>query len=343
MKKICFIVPTLKKGGMERVITELSNYLVNDYAITIICAVNGEVKYELDERVVVVGNKCFKKLDFLSFLYSNIRKEKPNVVIGFSEFLNPYTILCSILNNVPVYVSDRSNPIKKHSLRDRIFRKLTYPLAKGIIAQTEFAKSVLSRNKYNNNIFVLNNPLIKLKNEVRMPEKKGIIMIGRLAASKNQHDLIEIFSKTSDKEWLLYIVGDGNQKENLISFVSELNISERVIFTGEVNDTEEYMSRCSIFAFTSLSEGFPNALSEAIAFPLSTIAYNCHAGVADLIEDNVNGYLIDVGDKMTFINKLNHLMGSVELRDYMMNNGLKNRDKFHISEIAKKLVKKIEI
>lgn len=342
MRKICFVVPTMKKGGMERVAAELCNYLINSCEVVIVCAIKGEIKYQLDPRIKVIKNENFNKIKIISFLSKVLKDNKPDIVIGFSEFLNPYTIISSKLNKLKVYVSDRSNPLKKHSFRDNFFRKLTYPFADGLIAQTNFAKSVFTQKGFNKNIFVLSNPLMEIKNKDIQSENKGIVMVGRFAQSKNQKDLIEIFSKSNNKEWKLYLVGDGEYKEDLMRMAADFGISNQVVFTGEVDNVEEYMSKSSIFAFTSLSEGFPNALSEAIAFPLAVISYDCKAGVSDLITDNENGFLIKEGDKDSFIEKLNLLMVNNELRRKMMNKGILNREKYHPREIVEQLLQNIK-
>lgn len=338
MKKICFVLPTLQKGGMERVVTELSNHLVNTFDITIICAVGGEIKYNLDSKVRVIANGKYNKLSLLFFLTKAIRDDNADVVIGFSEFLNPYTIISSKLNSKKVLVSDRSNPIKRHNLRDRIMRKLTYRLSNGLLAQTNFAKEVFTKRKFNKVINVLSNPLVNIENSKINHENKGILMVGRLTKSKNQKEIIEIFSKVLNEGWTLYIVGGGKEREFLENFAISLGIGEKVIFTGEVDDVESYMRKCSIFAYTSLSEGFPNALNEAMAFPLASIAYDCKAGVSDLIENNVNGFLVKEGDKESFIVKLQQLMIDANLRKSIMEKGFSNRVKYNVATISRNLI-----
>jgi glycosyltransferase involved in cell wall biosynthesis len=82
-------------------------------------------------------------------------------------------------------------------------------------------------------------------------------------------------------------------------------------FTSEIS--EEYQS-ASIFAMTSLYEGLPNALMEALAFGLPSIAFNCNYGPSDLIKDGINGFLIDEHEIDEFVEKLNLLTGDADLR-----------------------------
>jgi GalNAc-alpha-(1->4)-GalNAc-alpha-(1->3)-diNAcBac-PP-undecaprenol alpha-1,4-N-acetyl-D-galactosaminyltransferase len=69
--------------------------------------------------------------------------------------------------------------------------------------------------------------------------------------------------------------------------------------------------------FASLSEGFPNALAEAMSFSLPSIAYNCIAGPSDLIEDGVNGYLVPLNNKIEYKEKFEALLSDKELRTKM--------------------------
>jgi glycosyltransferase involved in cell wall biosynthesis len=72
-----------------------------------------------------------------------------------------------------------------------------------------------------------------------------------------------------------------------------------------------------IFAFTSSSEGFPNVVGEAMSAGLPIIAYDCVAGPSDMIEDEKNGYLVELFDDETFKKKLKNLMQNDTLRKKM--------------------------
>ncbi|WP_367210747.1 glycosyltransferase [Sphingobacterium sp. R2] len=344
MKKICFITPSLQKGGMERVISVLSNYLIDQgYEISIICVINGICSYTIDRRVKHIypqfnySRGILNKVKSFRFLYRTFKEENPDIVISFSEVFNPLSIAVSLLTGDKIIISDRSNPKLKHTLRDNLTRKLTYPLANGIIAQTELAKLIFLRKRYNKNIKVIPNPLKDIVNTVFKPSNKAIITVGRLVDSKNQKELIDLFYEIRNEEWKLYIVGGGKNEMKLKQQVRDLGLDNCVIFSGEVSDVESWMEKGSIFAYTSLSEGFPNALNEAMAYPLASIAYNCDAGVSDLIEDSKNGFLISMGEHDSYKEKLKLLMDNESLRLSFMEQGILNREKFKVETIAKTL------
>lgn len=95
---------------------------------------------------------------------------------------------------------------------------------------------------------------------------------------------------------------------------SDLGVEDRVLFWGEVSHIEEYYQRSDIFAFTSISEGFPNALGEAMAAGMACISFDCEAGPSDLIVDGENGFLIPENDHERYISKLKLLINNESIR-----------------------------
>ena len=144
-------------------------------------------------------------------------------------------------------------------------------------------------------------------------------MVGRLIKTKHQDKLIEMFARVSPPDWKLVIVGYDHLKqqhmERLKNLAKELNVEQRVIFTGKQNNTEDYYLKSSIFAFTSSSEGFPNVIGEAMSAGLPIVAFDCVAGPSEMIINGHNGFLIPLFDYDLFQNKLLQLMQDKDLRE----------------------------
>ena len=99
-------------------------------------------------------------------------------------------------------------------------------------------------------------------------------------SGKGQEELLRAFSRLRDpRDWRLMLVGDGPQRERLEALTDELRLGERVRFTGARKDVDALLARSSIFAFASLSEGYPNALLEAMASGLCCISFDCVAEI----------------------------------------------------------------
>jgi len=105
----------------------------------------------------------------------------------------------------------------------------------------------------------------RLRKELGVSGKKVIMFVGRLVKVKGVDILLRAFARLNRPDAVLVIVGDGPERENLEHFVTDLGISDRVIFTGWRNDASKLVSIADVFVLPSLSEGLPQSLLEALA------------------------------------------------------------------------------
>lgn len=133
-------------------------------------------------------------------------------------------------------------------------------------------------------------------------------------------------------DWDLSIVGDGPERPLLEDFVLKNNLSKRVTFYGHRKNIQKYLSQASVFVLPSLSEGFPNALIEAMSVPLPCIASDCIAGPGDIIQNEINGILVPPNDVNILADKMLELANSEARRGFLAENAYKIRLKlpFHL-------------
>jgi GalNAc-alpha-(1->4)-GalNAc-alpha-(1->3)-diNAcBac-PP-undecaprenol alpha-1,4-N-acetyl-D-galactosaminyltransferase len=349
-KKLCLVIPSLQAGGMERVMSELAVYFSSKSKFEIhlvLYGISREIFYPIPGSIIIhkpsftFNNRWrfYFTIRTLFYLRKVIIGINPTSILSFGEYWNNFLLLSILGKKYPVFVSDRSQPDKSLGWFHNMMRHILYPGARGLILQTEKAKEIfLSKNKHHN-IAVIGNPINNIGTySITGVREKNILMVGRLIETKHQDKLIEMFAKVRLPEWKLILVGYDHLKqknmERLIELARELDIEDLVVFTGKQTNIEEIYLRSSIFAFTSSSEGFPNAIGEAMAAGLPVIAFDCVAGPSEMITDGHNGYLVPLNNYELFQSKLSELMANEKLRNELGSNAKESIKKFSSETIC---------
>jgi len=342
LKKILIINNGLGGGGIERASVSLAHHFIElGYNVNIVALYKSEHFFLLDKKIDFKEpsfsretlNRQLYVLKMMVFLRKNVKEINPDVILAFSEWTNPFVVVASFGLGVPVYLSDRMSPLAKLPLISSILRKFLYKKASGIIAQTEFAKEVIYKNTAAANIQVIYNPVNCIqKSDCKVYNR--IVSVGRLSKEKGHKYLVEAFARVTDKTWELSLVGDGNERANLELLANRLGLSNRVIFHGHLRDFTTQLSEAKIFVLPSLTEGFPNALIEAMSVPLACISSDCVAGPNEIIEDGVNGLLVEPGNINVLAVALNRLIENPILRENLASTAFKVRESLSFGKIA---------
>ena len=343
--KIFLIIPTLKPGGAERVMSELANeFSKNNHEVHLVLLVQSDDFYSINPSVKIhrlgfINKGGVKKLKAELNTFYKLRKllksVKPEAILSFMDKYNVFTILASLFLNLSVFISDRSNPYNPIPITLEILKKITYKYASGIVAQTSLAKEISKKKYGNKNIKVISNPVRLINMHSEIERQKIILNVGRLVPEKGQKFLIEAFGKLNLSDWQLVILGDGPLRKELETQVNDLGIKDNVYMPGTTNNVDEWLAKTSIFAFPSVSEGFPNALVEAMASGLPCISFDCDAGPRDIIKNGENGFLVPLKNTAEFSEKIQFLIDNTEFRLLMGNKASEIKNKLEISKIAK--------
>ena len=353
--RICFIIPSLQAGGMERVMSELINYASKNSEFEVNLVLYGktrEIFYPTPTNINIhLPNFLFNNsLRFLNtiktlfFLRLKIKSINPKIALSFGEYWNNFVLLSLLGLRVPLFVSDRCKPTKNLGFPSELLRKILYPSSRGIIAQTEFAKDYYTKLFNHNNVLVIPNPVKQVLNKPFSDSGREniVLMVGRFIETKHQDRLIKMFIDLDVKDWKLVLVGyDHLQQQNLTRFkqiVDSHNANDKVIFAGKQSNVFDFYLKSKIFAFTSSSEGFPNVLGEALSAGLPVVSYDCESGPSDIIEDGYNGYLVNVFDDYNFKERLKFLMTNTTLRNSMAFNAIASVKKYDADVISKKYI-----
>ncbi len=151
----------------------------------------------------------------------------------------------------------------------------------------------------------------------KLEKRNDVVFVGRLCPQKNLEALLDIWGIVgpAHPSWNLYIVGDGELRQSLEHAVAKKGLSN-VSFEG-FKDPLEYYKNASIFCMTSKFEGFPGVLVESMSCGCVPIAFNSYACAPDIIDNDVNGFLIEPFDIDQYSRKLGLLMDNLELRRKM--------------------------
>ena len=323
------IIPSLHPGGMERVMSELLNEFNKRENIEIhliLYGITRDIFYSIPDNVIIHRPKftfnnryrTFFSLATLFYLRSKVKFIAPNTVLSFGEYWNSFVLLALFGLKTSVYVSDRCQPDKSLGKFHDWLRKLLYPTAAGIIAQTEIAKVLYKQMYSHSNIRVIGNPIREISVKADVARQKIVLCVGRLIKTKNHDELIRLFMRINQSGWKLVIVGDDALKQNnlvrLRKLVNELGAENVIELIGSRSDVDEFYLQSSIFVSTSSSEGFPNVIGEAQSSGLPVVAFDCTAGPSDMIDNEVNGFLVPLFDYALFEQRLSQLMKDEELR-----------------------------
>ena len=148
---------------------------------------------------------------------------------------------------------------------------------------------------------------------------KRLIGVGRMEYQKNFLELLKIWSHVAPEfpDWRLHLYGSGWMIDALKHHAEKLGISPQVTFEGAVSDMETAYTSSSIYLMTSHYEGLPMVLLEAQSVGLPAISYMCPSGPRDIITDGEDGFLVDLYDQETFVKRLRALMRDEDLRHRM--------------------------
>lgn len=166
------------------------------------------------------------------------------------------------------------------------------------------------------NRIVIPNPISLNQNEYSTLRNKRVISIGRLEPQKGFDMLIDawkiVYSKHND--WCLDIYGDGGLHDTLESQIKNLGLSDSCKIHSATNDISSKYLESSIYAMSSLYEGFGLVLIEAMSFGIPCVSFNCPYGPSDIISDNKDGILVEPNNVLLLADSINYLIENEDKR-----------------------------
>ena len=355
---ILFCISSLGSGGAERALSDLANYYVNQgHQVSLLTLVSSNTApfYSVDSRInLVQTNKAskgkssiFKRLYNISTSLLGIRKTVTNLkidkIVTFIDLMNVRVLLACLGLNIPIIVSERTDPAYHQVPLKRVsnwLRLRLYPKAFRVIVQTQAAANYFPKD-WGNHVTIIPNVVKKPKNNkldfLRKDKIQHIISVGRLSQEKNHESLIKVFSDWIKKypHLRLTIYGEGPERKSLEQLISSLSLSEKVSLPGTVKNIQESLLEGDLFVFPSQYEGFPNALCEAMAVGLPVVASDC-SGNAEVVRNGLDGILFPVGDMEALTKAVFDCLDNAEKCDYLSKNAVNIVSRYGSEQVYKK-------
>lgn len=313
--KVARLTTFLDFGGVEKRFENLSlskHAHINNTFLAI--GHGGRTELRMRERGVPI--KCFNlphKIPAFGTIFKlarYFRNEGFDVVHTSGAEANFHGILAARLAGIQVIVAEEIG-FPKHGKAARSIFKWIYKSAQAVLVNARGVEDFLvklgeiERSKSR----IVANPCLIPDQHKTYPSKAQdvtqIITVSRLTAIKNLPLLLHVLkrlNKDQDQRYELKLVGEGEEREKLEQMVNELELKDYVDFTG-FDRPLPHLLKADVYILPSFTEGFPNALVEAMAAGMNCIATQV-GGPSDIIEPGVNGWLVDPNSPQDIYDKL---------------------------------------
>ena len=319
-KNVLIMIPSLNVAGAEKFVVDLAINLDKTlFNVTVGILFNNKKTYYFE----LLEQNNIKIFDFSG-------KNKLNILKNINNYFknNKIDILHTNLNTIlyTMFFVKKYKIEKRiftfHSTADRIDANLKKKLYKYAfqklnfipVSISDFIKgTVIKEFKLNPcNVECVYNG-VNINNfyyvEKNIIEPIQLINVGTLYYIKNQQLLINAVRKLIDRghNVKLTIVGDGKMREELTSLVSELKLEDYVEFVGVVSNVKDYLNDADIYCCSSLVEGLPIAVLEAMACGLPVVTTNA-GGIVDIVFNGVNGIIVKDFNIKSYVEAIEYLL-----------------------------------
>ena len=303
---ILILSPSLKVGGgAEKFSAIIGNeFYQKGHKIFHLTFFDEDNLYDFQGKYFTLNDKKGQKGNFKGII-SLIRKSakikkicsnnKISVVIAVGENQNYHAVISKYIfkNQVKIIATQHINPkIYSDNKISVNMTKFLYPKADIVVCVSKALKNILKNTYGINNTKTIYNflsmEIVTKKSKEDLPErymnifKSGFIFIniGRLTEQKGQWFLIRSFKKVVEnyKNAKLFIIGEGELKKDLKDLIKILNLENNVFILGNQTNVFPFLLRSDCFVLTSIWEGFPITLIEALSMGLPVMSVDCETG-----------------------------------------------------------------
>ena len=312
--KIILFIPCVDLGGVEKNFFLISNFLAKSKKKVIVISISKNIKSRLDKKVKFVSldlniwSKLSRRLKFILgifLLIKEIFKNRNSLVVSFQA--NIYCGLLSKLFGFDLIIRSNSSPEGwSKSFFKKFFYKIGLNAARKVIVNSKDFKKIIKK-EFNVNAITIYNPL-NTKEIIRLSKKKikfnffeknylNLINIGRLEDQKDHLTLLNAIKLIRGKiKVKLLIIGNGNNQDKLNTYIEDNNLKNNVKILNNINNPFPYLLQSDLFILSSIFEGLPNVLLEALTLNKFVISTNCSTGPSEILVNGKGGILVPIKD-----------------------------------------------
>ncbi|WPR70202.1 glycosyltransferase [Flavobacterium sp. NG2] len=330
--KILYIVPDITdSGGIARVISLKTNYLVENlnYQVSLLSVTNTypNVFYDFNQKtkwytIAPSNNKILFLIKYIRYINKTIVIDKPDVIVVCDAVLwlfVPWFLKTKIPLIFETHFSIRFQKKGYTSLYRRIRNKLIVSWRKKTINLFKVAvfETIQGSKEWGvENSKVIANPASFLVNEQASLINKKAMAVCMNPYVKGLDRLFTIWKKIILKhpDWILDVYGHWTTNIEYINKAKLLKIEQNINFLPPTTAIYDSYLQASVFLMTSRYEAFGMVLIESMAVGLPCVAYDCPCGPGAVIDDGINGFLIEDGNVDDYVEKVLNIIEDEDLR-----------------------------
>jgi glycosyltransferase involved in cell wall biosynthesis len=335
-QRLALFLPTLDDGGAERVMLQLaSSFTARGHAVDLVLAIpGGPLESQVPPGLRVVDLAAPRTMKALPALVQYLRREKPAALLSTLEHSNILAVWAGWLSRMRTRIVLREANVllpndQMHGLRPRLLRALMrrfYRSASAIVAVSESVAQSLTSGLGipEERIRTIYNPVVTpalhekasqpLEDPWFQPGAPPVVLgVGRLVAQKDFSTLIHAFAEVrATRPARLVILGEGAERAELEALALRVGVGGDVRLPGFDHNPFRYMSRSTVFALSSIFEGLPGALIQAMACGCRVVSTDCPGGSREVLEGGRLGPLVPMRDAPALARAISSLLADAE-------------------------------
>lgn len=347
-KVVALVIQSLSTGGAEKLVLELANNIdktkFDVHVISYFSKMKTMHTYDdiinNDVQLHYLGKKRGIDLKLFKSLKKLIRQINPDIIHAHLNTL--LYLIPAFTKKQKKFFTIHSIPSKEATGIQKIIRKFCFKYKEviPIAISKKIAELTKKYYKINGDVCTIENGICLSDKTKEIKEKNNkkfvIINVSSFKPAKDHITLLDSFKEIHRKyqQSELWLLGDGYLKNEILSYIEKNNIIGVKLY-GNVTNIYDYLIKSDMFLLTSIYEGHPLCLLEALSVGLPIVSTNV-GGVSDIITNNYNGILVSPKNVREIVTKSETLLENTGLQKTISLNAINDSKKYDIKACAKK-------